>query len=120
MALDRLATQSLPVALWVALHHLAPAVFGLVCASLVLIFLLLCCIPAIHVWVRGLIRPWAIFHVEEGLAWNKAAQRLEHPWLTYLFDASSATVSVPFYVSWRWNVFVIFTAMHWKLLMLLI
>lgn len=98
MALHRLATPSLALPVWVVLQYVAPAVFGVICASLVFLFLLLCCVPVLHERVRKVLRPWAVFHVEKGLVWNQAAQRLETPWLTAAFDISSASVSVPFYV----------------------
>lgn len=76
----------------------ATAVFQLICVSLVSLFIVFCCIPWIHVPVRQLVRPFVIYHVESGLSWVAYAQRFQHPWLTKLFEQSSHSVSVGFYV----------------------
>jgi len=76
----------------------ATALFQLVCASLVSLFVVFCCIPSLHLPVRELVRPWVVFHVEGGLAWVSAAQKFQAPWLTRLFEHSSHSVSVSFYV----------------------
>ena len=61
--------------------------------------LLLSCIPPLHVPVRNLLRPTVVYHVEQGLLRVHQAQRFEHWFLTLLFDLSSRTVSVPFYIT---------------------
>lgn len=61
--------------------------------------LLLSCIPPLHVPVRNLLRPTVVYHVERGLLRVHQAQRFEHWFLTLLFDLSSRTVSVPFYIT---------------------
>ena len=61
--------------------------------------LLLSCIPPLHVPVRNLLRPTVVYHVERGLLRVQQAQRFEHWFLTLLFDLSSRTVSVPFYIT---------------------
>ena len=65
----------------------------------VTILLLLSCIPPLHVPVRNMLRPTVVYHVEQGLLRVHQAQRLEHWLLTLLFDLSSRTVSVPFYIT---------------------
>ncbi|PSC73444.1 lipid phosphate phosphatase delta [Micractinium conductrix] len=79
----------------VALH----AAFAALCGTLVALFLALVCVPCLHVPVRARLRPWTIHHVESGLEWVVAAQRLQTPWLTRLFTQSSHSVSVTFYAS---------------------
>ena len=65
------------------------------------------CLAASLPQVRARLRPWTIHHVESGLEWVVAAQRLQTPWLTRLFTQSSHSVSVTFYVSvWWWCVCV--------------
>ena len=61
--------------------------------------LLLSCIPPLHVPVRSLLRPTVVYHVERGLLRVHQAQHFEHWFLTLLFDLSSRTVSVPFYIT---------------------
>ncbi|KAL3141674.1 hypothetical protein ABBQ32_004364 [Trebouxia sp. C0010 RCD-2024] len=61
--------------------------------------LLLSCVPPLHVPVRNLLRPTVVYHVERGLLRVHQAQRFEHWFLTLLFDLSSRTVSVPFYIT---------------------
>ena len=61
--------------------------------------LILSCIPPLHVPVRNLLRPTVVYHVERGLLRVHQAQRFENWLLTILFDLSSRTVSVPFYVT---------------------
>ncbi|KAL0018005.1 hypothetical protein WJX77_009909 [Trebouxia sp. C0004] len=61
--------------------------------------LILSCIPPLHVPVRDLLRPTVVYHVERGLLRVHQAQRFENWLLTILFDLSSRTVSVPFYVT---------------------
>ena len=59
----------------------------------------LSCIPVLHVPVRNFLRPTVVYHVERGLLRVHQAQRFEHWVVTLLFDLSSRTVSVPFYVT---------------------
>lgn len=61
--------------------------------------LILSCIPPLHVPVRSFFRPTVVYHVERGLLRVHQAQLCEHWLLTLLFDLSSRTVSVPFYVT---------------------
>ena len=61
--------------------------------------LILSCIPVLHIPVRKLLRPTVVYHVERGLLRVHQAQRFEHWVLTLLFDLSSRTVSVEFYVT---------------------
>lgn len=83
--------------------------------------LLLSCVPPLHARVRNLLRPTVIYHVERGMPLTVCirvnmsrytfavchvgllrvhqAQRFEHWFLTLLFDLSSRTVSVPFYIT---------------------
>lgn len=75
------------------------AIFQTICVALVSLFILFCCIPAIHTPVRNLIRPFVLHHVESGLGWVSFAQKFQNPWLTFIFRQSSHSVSVPFYVS---------------------
>jgi hypothetical protein len=70
-----------------------------VCVALVAIFLVCCCISWLHVPLRCLIRPAVVFEVENGLEWVLFAQRFQTKWLTMLFELSSQSVSVAFYVS---------------------
>lgn len=89
---------ALALSLWIALRHLAPALFETLSAFLVSAFLVLCCIPALHEGIRAALRPWVVYHVEEGLVWVRRAQAFETPLLTKVFQWSSTTVSVSFYV----------------------
>lgn len=75
------------------------AVFAALCASVVAAFLVLVCIPRLHMPVRARLRPLAILEVENGLSWVYEAQRFRRPWLTTLFSHSSHSVSVTFYAS---------------------
>lgn len=70
-----------------------------VCICLVLLFASLCCVPRLHHPVRQVLRPLVVHHVEAGLAWVEWAQGYEAPWLTAVFERSSHSVSVGFYVS---------------------
>ena len=81
--------------LWTA----ASVLFSALCVTLVALFLILVCIPALHTPVRAWLRPIAVHHVERGLDIVLAAQRWQSPWLTTLFTKSSHSVSVSFYVS---------------------
>lgn len=67
--------------------------------SSVTTLLVLSCIPPLHVPVRNLLRPTVVYHVERGLLRVHQAQLFENWFLTLLFDLSSRTVSVPFYVT---------------------
>jgi hypothetical protein len=75
------------------------AIFQTICVALVSLFILFCCIPAIHTPVRNLVRPFVLHHVESGLSWVSFAQKFQNPLLTFIFRQSSHSVSVPFYVS---------------------
>ncbi len=74
------------------------AAFSALCAATVAAFLVLVMIPRLHSPVRAWLRPRAVERVESGLVLVAAAQRLQRPWLTWLFQHSSHTVSVTFYV----------------------
>lgn len=62
-------------------------------------FVVCCLVPWLHSPLRALLRPFVIHHVEGGLPWVAAAQRLQRPWLTILFQQSSHVVSVGFYAT---------------------
>lgn len=78
--------------------HTHPASLLLSFTSLT-VLISLSCIPVLHIPVRNLLRPTVVYHVERGLQRVHQAQRFEHWLLTTLFDFSSRTVSVPFYVT---------------------
>lgn len=78
--------------------HTHPVSLALSFTSLT-ILVTLSCIPILHVPVRNLLRPTVVYHVERGLLRVHQAQQFEHWLLTSLFDFSSRTVSVPFYVT---------------------
>lgn len=59
----------------------------------------LSCIPPLHKPIRNALRPTVVYHVERGLLRVCQLQRCEHWLLTLLFDLSSRTVSVPFYIT---------------------
>ncbi|KAL4440217.1 hypothetical protein ABPG75_003218 [Micractinium tetrahymenae] len=75
------------------------AAFSALCAATVAAFLVLVMIPRLHSPVRAWLRPRAVERVESGLVLVAAAQRRQHPWLTWLFVHSSHSVSVTFYAS---------------------
>jgi hypothetical protein len=77
----------------------ATTAFQFTCVFLVSLFIVFCCIPALHAPVRQLVRPWVVFWVEAGLKVVERAQAFKRPWLTTLFEQSSHSVSVAFYVS---------------------
>lgn len=72
--------------------------FEFVCVSLTILFILFCCIPVLHKRARAIIRPWAVYHVENGLGWVALLQQYRTPFLTKLMEQSSQSVSVSFYV----------------------
>lgn len=74
------------------------AAFSALCAATVAAFLVLVMTPRLHSPVRAWLRPRAVERVESGLAVVAAAQRHQRPWLTRLFQHSSHSVSVTFYV----------------------
>jgi membrane-associated phospholipid phosphatase len=75
------------------------AIFQLVCASLVTLFIIAVCIPWLHQPARATLRPWVVYHVEAGVSIVAAAQKYNTPWLTWVFVQSSHSVSVGFYGS---------------------
>jgi hypothetical protein len=83
------------------LQAAATALLQVVCIDLVLLFLAFCCVPKCHQPVRALVRPHVVRHVEAGAAWVVWAQSHERRWLTRVFEQSSHSVSVGFYVSWQ-------------------
>lgn len=75
------------------------AAFQVICVTLVITFIIFCCIPPLHSPVRRLVRPFIIHHVHRGIEWVIVAQTYQTSWLTKLFEQSSHSVSVPFYGS---------------------
>lgn len=73
-------------------------VFEFICVTLTALFILFCCIPVLHTRAREIIRPWAVYHVENGLYWVALLQHYRKPLLTMLMEHSSQSVSVGFYV----------------------
>ena len=81
-----------------SLGSLSYLCFEFTCVGLTVAFIVFCCIPLLHDSARAFIRPWAIYHVENGLYWVALAQKMQSPILTVLFEQSSSSVSVGFYV----------------------
>ena len=90
----------------------ATASFQFVCVFLVSTFIVFCCIPRLHSSVRELVRPSVLFWVERGIDWNVWAQQYKRPWLTNLFEQSSHSVSVGFYVRFESSFFQFIHATH--------
>lgn len=74
--------------------------FKFICITLTSLFIVFCCIPVLHKRARAIIRPWAVYHVENGLYWVALLQHYRNPFLTTLMEQSSQSVSVGFYVSY--------------------
>lgn len=72
--------------------------FQIICVGLTSLFIVFCCIPFLHKRARSILRPWAVYHVENGLYWVALLQRYRKPLLTLLMEQSSQSVSVGFYV----------------------
>ena len=72
--------------------------FQIICVGLTALFIVFCCIPVLHKRARSILRPWAVYHVENGLYWVALLQQYRKPLLTMIMEQSSQSVSVGFYV----------------------
>ena len=86
----------------------ANVAFEIICVGLTTLFIVFCCIPVLHESMRAIVRPWAVYHVENGLYWVALLQHYRKPFLTTLMEHSSHSVSVGFYVSTAlWCIFYV-------------